>query len=716
MNRPYQPPPLSNYARIDTNLLCAAPRGHISAEDNTDNVQDYPDPHPLIENFDLLQDDHDEDSIFTESEDKGENPPVFLMRSPQGAHTKIEIDVNALAEEMSSPFKGRQSQSDDSNLDEVSEADGHLAYKDDLTPSSRPDGTTTLSSRTQFYETVNGKQPSSMDSIPLCESTSKSSMDSEVKFHNGDILSMSSYDSSEKSQSGCEGPCSYKLSTVDRDDHSPTTAIFGLIDNSIKTNDGNIIDSREPESNSPRSASLEMCLTKTQLRGSHGTISEEFVIGAPLHNQSNGNRSYEMSAAQTRTLLIELDQLRQWKINAEKELMARNQDVELLKQCVADYASQVELLQAESTRKGIEQQMTTDTRELERVLERTKSALLAREKTLSRKTRDLNSYKDEVLELRSKLAVCQTVVEDTNHHMASEIIEIAAENEQMYTRIEMLETELKESIEAKTYAINKLGTEVESLRDALAKSHLEMAELMADLDDADSIIRESGDKIASLRVGPTCSGLSADILQCHEQIKLLRIENASIGMKLARAKDQSKEMKTLQIELHDLRTKTSSLIPCNEVETLIKEKDDCIKDLQHRLQSKKLALARYEEDYTSKLQEICHYKSRCKELETITIKLKLNETDLESKVQELTAQEGDLKSQLSVVNGEKTALAKRSIDMAASYEERLKTLQVDAGRASELAVELDHQRCKCEQAQMAMKSLQQALLVSQYNL
>ena len=699
-------------------------------------MQDCLDPLPLIERFELLVDDHDEDSIFTESEDKGEK----AMPSQSGARTKM--DVNALSEEMSSPFKGRQSRSDGSNLDEVNKTDGDLAYEHNQVPFSRPNGSATQSSRTRLYETFDKKQLSSMDLMPFCESTSQSSMDSEVKFHNfhfkdteeasiGDILSMNSYDSCEKSQVGCEGPCSYKLSTEVRDDYSPTTAMFGLIDNSINANDGNVVDNIDPESNSPRSASLEMCLPNAQHRRSCDITSEQFVIGAPLYNQNNRNTSYGMSTEQIRALLIELDQLRQWKINSKEELMAMNQDVEPSKQCAADYASKVELLQAESSWKEVERQIAADTRELERVLERTKSALAAREKTLSRKTRDLNSYKEQVLELRSKLAICQTVGEDTNQQMANEIIEIAAENEQMATRIKKLETEWKQSreknneycsnivqlnasLEAKTCTIDKLCTEVESLRDALDKSHLEKAELVAELDDASFIIRESGDEIASLRVDPACSGLSTDILRCHEQIKLLRTENASMGIKLARAKDQSKEIKILQTELDDLRKKTSSSIPCNDA--LIKEKDDHIKDLQQKLQSKKLALAQYEEDYTSRIKEICHYKSKCKELETMTIKLKFNETDLESKIQELTAQDESLKSQLSVVTKEKTALAKDLIDMAASYEDRIKTLQVDAGRASELAVELDHQRHKCEQAQMAVKSLQEALLVSHYNM
>eukprot|EP00956_Cyclotella_meneghiniana_P016140 scaffold25355_cov19-Cyclotella_meneghiniana.AAC.1 len=182
MNRPYQPTPLSCY-RIDSNLLCASPRGHTSEEADTDILQDCLDPRPLIERFELLVDDHDEDSIFTESEDKGEK----AKPSQSGARTKM--DVNALSEEMSSPFKGRQSRSDGSNLDEVNKTDGDLAYEHNQAPFSRPNGSATQSSRTQSYETFDEKQPSSMELMPFCESTSQSSTSI------GDILSMNSYDS-----------------------------------------------------------------------------------------------------------------------------------------------------------------------------------------------------------------------------------------------------------------------------------------------------------------------------------------------------------------------------------------------------------------------------------------------------------------------------------------------------------------------------------------
>jgi chromosome segregation ATPase len=185
--------------------------------------------------------------------------------------------------------------------------------------------------------------------------------------------------------------------------------------------------------------------------------------------------------------------------------------------------------------------------------------------------------------------------------------------------------------------------------------------------------------------------------------------------------EADEKLETLTVQVQSLTSQTSSLqAQCKTQVASIKEKEACIKSLEDRVKSKAFAIARYEEEMIATSKEISYLKSKCQELEALSSNAKSDvlsellsdKADLESKLQSLRLQEQSLALELSTINEEKIALAKSSLDMAEAYEEKIKSLQADAKRADELTVELEQQRCMYEQAQLAVKSLQQALVVS----
>lgn len=186
--------------------------------------------------------------------------------------------------------------------------------------------------------------------------------------------------------------------------------------------------------------------------------------------------------------------------------------------------------------------------------------------------------------------------------------------------------------------------------------------------------------------------------------------------------DAEGKIQALTTHIEDLTSQTKSLqTRCQKQEAFIQVKDSLTEELNHKVKSKKFALARYEEDMIMASKEISVLKAKCQELETLSSNIKSNEkqteyeillsekAELESKIQALTDQEKSLMSQLSTLNAEKIALAKSSLDMAEAYEEKIKNLQEDVGRTN---AELELRQNKYEQAQAAVKSLNQALLVS----
>jgi chromosome segregation ATPase len=204
-------------------------------------------------------------------------------------------------------------------------------------------------------------------------------------------------------------------------------------------------------------------------------------------------------------------------------------------------------------------------------------------------------------------------------------------------------------------------------------------------------------------------------------------------------------LKVLGSQVEELTLQSTALQrQCNEQESTIKEKRDLIKDLEHSFKSKRFAVARYKENMILTSKEIAILKSKCKELEALTntscdddqvakleewkqgaeitlesnlehIECLLSEKEnLESKIKELVLHEQSLSSQLSTIHNEKIALANSSLDMAEAYEVKIKSLQDDADRLNELTPELEKQRDKYEDAQMAIKSMEMALVVSSY--
>jgi chromosome segregation ATPase len=202
-------------------------------------------------------------------------------------------------------------------------------------------------------------------------------------------------------------------------------------------------------------------------------------------------------------------------------------------------------------------------------------------------------------------------------------------------------------------------------------------------------------------------------------------------------------LKELRLKVEELTSQLTALqCRCNEQENTIKEKADLVKDLEHSVKSKKFALSRYEEDMIAASKEIVVLKSKCEDLDALSntpcdsdrvskleewkreaeitlesnrkhIELLLSEKEnLQSKMKEFVLQEQSLASQLSSIHDEKIALAKSSLEMAEAYEEKIQSLQDDASRLNELAKELEKQKCKYEDAQMAIKSLEMALVVS----
>jgi chromosome segregation ATPase len=205
--------------------------------------------------------------------------------------------------------------------------------------------------------------------------------------------------------------------------------------------------------------------------------------------------------------------------------------------------------------------------------------------------------------------------------------------------------------------------------------------------------------------------------------------------------DAEEKLQNQASQIEDLTSQASSLRNrCNEHEGFIKEQQAHIEDLEQRLKSASFAVVRFEEDFIATSKEVSLLKDKVKskhaELQALNdevtelrlwkeearanirskskdIKALTSEKEeLELKIQELSSREQSLLSQICTANEEKMALAKSSLDMAGAYEEKMKCLKVAAERAVVLELNLKQQRCRHEQTQHAVKTLEQALLVS----
>ena len=188
--------------------------------------------------------------------------------------------------------------------------------------------------------------PYDLESMPSRESISQSSFDSEVKYHNtppkpraassnstahtvetstGDISSKHSSDSSEKSQGESKGSDEYKF-THQAVEESPTTAIYSLIDNSIKPGVAN----RDSGAGTPRSVLLERCgwthhHRYARHRGVPHAAAKQPITRVPLNHLSTeiviNSGCVDVkgeSIEEKRAFLIEIDELRTWKVNASE--------------------------------------------------------------------------------------------------------------------------------------------------------------------------------------------------------------------------------------------------------------------------------------------------------------------------------------------------------------------------------------------------------------
>lgn len=317
-------------------------------------------------------------------------------------------------------------------------------------------------------------------------------------------------------------------------------------------------------------------------------------------------------------------------------------------------------------------------------------------------------------------------------------IELQESTSTLKARNQCLELDITD----KSNEISKLTGEISSLKHNI-------------LDLQDFIAAERGPRLDALRQLETdlrdkeqemarqlaeSKNASNDAIQAEAKYVSLKLLNEAIT---SERDDLEHRLKELGLKVEELTSQLTALqCRCNEQENTIKEKADLVKDLEHSVKSKKFALSRYEEDMIVASKEIAVLKSRCEDLDALSntpcdsdrvskleewkreaeitlesnrkrIELLLSEKEnLQSKMKEFVLQEQSLASQLSSIQDEKIALAKSSLEMAEAYEEKIKSLQDDGSRLNELATELEKQKCKYEDAQMAIKSLEMALVVS----
>ncbi|KAL3786445.1 hypothetical protein HJC23_011026 [Cyclotella cryptica] len=347
-----------------------------------------------------------------------------------------------------------------------------------------------------------------------------------------------------------------------------------------------------------------------------------------------------------------------------------------------------------------------------------------------------------------KICQLQNIVNSLHHNVTS----VSNELEEYKRVITSKNKSLEADVASKSEEILKLKSQVSDL-------DTEIQKLQSDIHKCkEELTAERGQRLDALR--QLRQEVHAKEVEISE--KIIEIKNASTEASQAEARYMAAKLlnETLSVErdelthwkhgaeeklkqqashIEDLTSQASSLRNrCDEHEGFIKEQKEYIEDLEHRLKSTTFVVSRFEEDFIATSKEISSLKDEVKskqaELDALNDKvtelrvwkeeasakiqskdkdmkiLTSAKNDLESKIRELSSREKSLLSQLSTVNDEKMALAKSSLDMAEAYEEKMKSLKIAAERAGMLEMDLKHQRCKHEQAQHAVKTLEKALL------
>lgn len=724
--------------------------------------------------------------------------PSMFSASHQKADVRKKMEENALAEEMSSPLKSRQNQTagdshqNSSILQSLPRLNAASAFNQVNSPHLN-DNASSLERTQMPYSTSHmeqspvSNQPSDLESTPSQEYSSQSSLDSEVKYHNttpkpkagssnstahtvetstADLSSKHSSDSSEKSNSDSKG--SYDCKFSQPVDESPTTAIYGLVDKSISPG--------ESGAGTPRSILLEKCgWTHHHRYARHRCVSDAAAVARVSLNHLSSDMLInsgcvgvkgEMSIEETKALLIEVDQLRMWKANASNELGAKNQEVETLKQCAAEHASKVELLKSEAAKREeayrdqvyvlksqmtaiatnyAEQQKSFDAsnvkiRELEQVLERTKSTLLAKEMALSTKNQDISGYIAEVEELKSELSlmIASKTELSVDGGASEQIKELSNKNSRLSSVVKAMEDQqasLKAQLEHSEGKICDYLAEIDSLNAAIRstteeknrlheeskKSSLALAEsrdenrslgvkcdsLLAEIEAANRTVLESAEELTALRIElESLETLPTQIAQFEEQIKVLEKENASISSRLesksgcynelmAQIVDQQDVLKLADVKITELRDEKSVLrIKLEESQALNDHMSTQMSENEDKLKVAREIIAKVRSENAS-LEEMLH----CKAGEIQDLRQSLlecvsdvatdaaNGRDISSEVTALRRWKLAAQEKMDVTNVEMKALSSLNQELRMKQLDLVEKLQSNAAECERLHAE-----------------------------
>lgn len=477
-----------------------------------------------MERFELLPDDHDDDSIFSESSaDKyvSDDAPYAIddhmhhdlptslfmpyLQSRQQHYVRRKMEENALVEEMSSPSKSRHDQpkaAADEYTDPTFKQSSIILQPapnavsvfpqrsslGDVFERSRSDQARALETSTHepaipypkfIGQNLTSNQPSDLESM------TSSSVDSEVKYlikqtkpssassnNTANTAETSSSDLSQKSHGNSNESFEYEFSPTAAN-ASPTTTIYGLIDDLMKEDsDSNANVKQESAAGTPRSASAE----KPGLANHHRTARYRVAAGAiseqprrVLLNDVNSEIIIQkgcmemqggMSMEEKRALAIALEQLRIWKMNASKELDNQKRELETLRQFAAEHASKVGLLKSEAAKKD----------ELHRdevsVLQSQLSAIAS---NFAEQTKIHDARNDEISEL-------EQVLERTKSDLLAREMALSTKNEEIamhVAEVERLKSELLSMFSARKKC---RSVETDSVDDTSSELILELSE------------------------------------------------------------------------------------------------------------------------------------------------------------------------------------------------------------------------------------------------
>ncbi|KAL7520732.1 hypothetical protein ACHAWX_005442 [Stephanocyclus meneghinianus] len=464
-------------------------------------------------------------------------------------------------------------------------------------------------------------------------------------------------------------------------------------------------------------------------------VADDDYISLRLRFESLGELSEELAKSQKECEMLKtkVSELEQQLSN--EELVVINYEITNLKKKNASLSSKV---------KDLENEILMWREEAEVKWEETRLILedLVESETKCEELQlTVNSKKEEIFQL-------QETVTSLRHNMSSLSNELEESNRVMTSKNQSLEAD----VTSKSEEISMLQSKISSL-------DVEVQNLQSYIDHyKQELTAERGPRLEALRQ------LEQDLRAKEEEVsqQLIAIKNASTEASQAEARYMAAQLlnESLSVErdeltqwkhdakekllnqasrIEDLTSQASSLRSlCDEHEGSIEEQKAHIADLEQRLKSASFAVVRFEEDFIATSKEVSSLKDKVRakhvELEALNdevtelrlwkeearaiirskskdMKALISEKeDLELKIQELSSREQSLLSQICTANEEKMALAKSSLDMAGAYEEKMKSLQVAAERAVVLEMDLKQQRCRHEQAQLAVKTLEHALL------